>query len=78
MEVIICGPGHFRLPSCGGAEEKNVPLAEAVIYLRRAVRRRVGGTGGVVVRFVAVDSTEARQSPWGGPKPHCRLWLLTE
>jgi len=27
------------------------------------VRRRVGT--GVVVRFVAVDSTEARQSPWG-------------
>lgn len=44
-----------------------MPLAEAVIYLRRAVRRRLGP--GFVVRFVDADSAEARRSLWGQETP---------
>lgn len=39
-----------------------MPLGEAVLYLRRAVRRRCGSD--VTVRLVRPDSLEARKGGW--------------
>lgn len=46
-----------------------MPLGEAVVYLRRAVKRRCGTD--ITVRIVDVDSSEARSSSWReeGPLP---------
>lgn len=44
-----------------------MPLGEAVVYLRRGVKRRFGSN--VTVRLVKEDSLEARRSTWGGERP---------
>lgn len=39
-----------------------MPLGEAIVYLKRAVKRRFGNE--VTVRFVDVESREAKESGW--------------
>lgn len=43
-----------------------MPLEEAVSYLARVVRRRVGG--GIKIRFLAADSREGWSGPWRGER----------